>query len=419
MNVRKTLDSGCNEEIDRLPGDLDGGLSGLLRRMSQEETLDWLALRMVPGLGTLSALRLLRKLRSPKAIFGASASELEATGLSPAQAHNVATGCSYEDALDQQQKMMASGADLITIQDPRYPQRLREIFDPPLLLFALGRTELLDAASIAVVGTRRPTPYGMAATERLSADLAKAGLTIISGMARGIDTAAHKAALAEGGDTVAVFGCGIDVLYPADNRRLYQEIAQKGLLLSEFPMAAAAYPQNFPIRNRIVSGISLGVLIIEGAQHSGSAITAKLAMDQGREVFATPGNITSKMSWGPNLLIKQGAKLVQEWSDITNELPVSVRRDLVTRAQQRVLLESGETKPGGTPTSAGQTAEEPMKVLARRLLNQLKVDEPQQLESLVESFEGVSSSELIGALFDLEMSGLIRQLPGKNFVKVW
>jgi DNA processing protein len=411
--VKKSLDSRHTED------DTAFGSAG---QPSREEILDWLALRMVPGLGTLSALRLLRKLKSPKEIFRSSASELQAAGLSLVQAQNIANGSSYEDALDQQQKMLATGAGLITIHDPRYPQRLREIFDPPLLLFTLGRTELLHAPSIAVVGTRRPSPYGMAAAERLSGDLARAGLAIISGMARGIDTAAHKAALAEGGDTVAVFGCGIDVLYPADNRKLYQEIAQKGLLLSEFPMAEAAYPQNFPIRNRIVSGISWGVLIIEGAQHSGSAITAKLAMDQGREVFATPGNITSKMSWGPNLLIKQGAKLVQEWSDVTNELPASVRRDLVTRAQQRALLEIGPETGELSPDQAapGDPApEEPMKVLARRLLNLLKVDEPQQLESIIESFEGVSSSELIGALFDLEMSGLIRQLPGKNFVKVW
>ncbi|MBV9083518.1 MAG: DNA-processing protein DprA, partial [Acidobacteriaceae bacterium] len=162
-------------------------------------------------------------------------------------------------------------------------------------------------------------------------------------------------------------------------------------------------------------GLSLGVLIIEGAQHSGSAITAKLAMDQGREVFAVPGNITSKMSWGPNLLIKQGAKLVQEWSDVTNELPVAVRRELVSRAQQKVLMEGIAEQPA----AAQNGSEEPVKALARKLLNVLQVDVPQQLESLVETFEGVSSSELIGALFDLEMSGLVRQLPGKNFIKVW
>jgi DNA processing protein len=382
--------------------------------LTQEETLHWLALRMVPGLGTTSSLKVLQKLKSPQAIFRSSASELEACGLSPAQARNITSGCSFDDAVDQQQRILDAGAQLIAIHDPRYPRRLREIFDPPLLLYALGRTELLGSHSIAVVGTRRPTPYGLAASERLSGDLAKAGLTIVSGLAAGIDTAAHLAALKAEGNTIAVFGCGVDLLYPANNRKLYDDIAKKGLLLSEFPMGAPAFPQNFPIRNRIVSGLSLGVLIVEGAQHSGSAITAKLAMDQGREVFAVPGNITSKMSWGPNLLIKEGgAKLVQEWSDITNELPAAVRRDLVAQAQQQALPE--------LDASAGPSAGpvEPGKQLAQKLLNCLQVDAPQQLDSLLETFEGVSSSELIGALFDLEMSGLVRQLPGKNFVKVW
>ncbi len=383
--------------------------------LTQEQALHWLALRMVPGLGTLGTLKLLNKLKSPQAIFRSSASELEAAGLSPSQARNVASGCSFDDAVTQQGKLMDAGAQLLTIHDPAYPERLREIFDPPLLLFALGNTKLMDSYSLAVVGTRSPTPYGLAATERLSADLAKAGLTIVSGMARGIDTAAHRAALNADGTTIAVLGCGVDVLYPSSNRKLYDDIAKRGLLLSEFPMEAPAFPQNFPVRNRIVSGISLGVLIVEGAQHSGSAITAKLAMDQGRDVFAVPGNITSKMSWGPNLLIKEGgAKLVQEWSDITNELPAAVRRDLIARAQQQILPEEAD----GLVATQDAT-QEPLKVLARKLLNSLKVDAPQQFESLVETFEEVSSSELIGALFDLEMSGLIRQLPGKNFVKVW
>lgn len=383
--------------------------------LSAEEVLHWLALRMVPGLGTLGTLKLLKKLKSPQAIFRASATELEAAGLSPSQARNVASGCSFEDAVNQQQKMMAAGARLITIHDPGYPARLRDIFDPPLLLFALGKTELVHSYALAVVGTRSPTPYGLAAAERLSADLAQAGLSIISGMARGVDTAAHRAALQATGNTIAVLGCGVDVLYPSSNRKLYEEISKRGLLLSEFPMEAPAFPQNFPVRNRIVSGLGLGVLIVEGAQHSGSGITARLAMDQGREVFAVPGNITSKMSWGPNLLIKEGcAKLVQEWSDVTNELPLAVRQDLVARAQQQILPEIAEA------AMASQSGpEEPMKVLARKLLNFLKVDAPQQFESIVEAFEEVSSSQLIGALFDLEMSGLVRQLPGKNYIKVW
>ena len=384
--------------------------------VSQEEVLHWLALRLVPGLGSVGALKLLEKLKSPQAIFRASASELEGAGMSPAQAHNIASGCSFEDAVDQQQKMLNAGAQLISIHDARYPSRLREIFDPPIILFAIGRTELMPTASIGVVGTRNPTPYGMAAAERLSADLARAGLTIISGMARGIDASAHQATLKENGDTIAVLGCGVDVIYPSNNRRLYDEIAKKGLLLSEFPIGAPAFPQNFPIRNRIVSGLSIGVLIVEGAQHSGSAITARLAMDQGREVFAVPGNVTSKMSWGPNLLIKEGgAKLVQEWSDVTNELPVAVRRDLVSRAQQKMLLDGIEPLPDAPPG----TPEEPQKALGRKLLNTLQVDEPKQLDALLETFDGVSSSELISALFELEMNGLVRQLPGKKFVKVW
>lgn len=382
---------------------------------SQEEVLHWLALRMVPGLGTLGTLRLLRAMQSPMAIFRASTTELQAAGLSAAQAKSVSSGYSFDDAVDQQQKLLNAGAELITLHDERYPQHLRDIFDPPLVLFALGNTEFLKSPQIAMVGTRRPTPYGIAAAERLSADLARAGLGITSGMARGIDTASHKAALNENGETVAVLGCGVDILYPADNRRLYSEIAKRGLLISEFPMGAPAYPQNFPIRNRIVSGLSLGVVIVEGAQHSGSAITAKLAMDQGREVFAVPGNITSKMSWGPNLLIKEGgAKLVQEWTDITNELPAAVRRELTAKAQARLFEESGET-----PTATANEPDTPQKGLQRRLLQTLQVDTPQQLDVLVESFEGVSSSELIGALFDLQMSGMVRQLPGKSFVKVW
>jgi DNA processing protein len=340
---------------------------------------------------------------------------LEATGISPTQARNIASGCSFEDAADQQQKLLDSGAALISIQDARYPAQLREIFDPPLVLFTIGQTDLMTSYAVAVVGTRRPTPYGMAAAERLSADLSRAGLTIVSGMARGIDTVAHQAALKDGA-TIAVLGCGVDVLYPSSNRKLYDDIARRGLLLSEFPMGAPAFPQNFPIRNRIVSGLSLGVVIVEGAQHSGSGITARLAMDQGREVWAVPGNITSPMSWGPNLLIKSGgAKLVQEWTDVTDELPAAVRRDLVARAQQAAALATGESLPEAPESNS----EEPLKKLARRLLNHLQVDVPTQLDGLLETFEGASSSELISALFDLEMSGLARQLPGKNFVKVW
>ncbi len=381
--------------------------------LTKDEELHWIALRLIPGLGTRKANQLLERLRSPQAIFRASRSELESHGLSGSVAQSIASGCTFDDAVDQQQKMLETGAALIPITEATYPARLREIFDPPIVLFARGRIELLQSILLGVVGTRRPTAYGIAAAERLSTDLAQAGLAIASGMARGIDTAAHRAALDVEGDTVAVFGCGVDLVYPAENRKLAQEISEKGLLISEFPMGAPAYPQNFPIRNRIISGISVGILVVEGAQYSGSAITAKMALDQQREVFAVPGNITSKMSWGPNLLIKQGAKLVQEWNDVMVELPAEIRRTLIAKAQARLGVMSLEIN--------GQQPELPPELgsASRTVLAKLKPDIPIHIDQLFESFDTLTSSEVTAALFELELLGLARQLPGRNFVKVW
>src|SRR4051794_15363468 len=241
--------------------------------LTREQELHWLALKMTSGVGTRSAVQLIQKLRTPEAIFRASVSELEGNGLPRATAQSLSSGCAFEDAADQQNKLAEFDSQIIPITDPRYPQRLREIYDPPVILFARGRVELLDTLMIAIVGTRRPTRYGVAATEKLASDLAIAGLTIVSGMARGIDTAAHQSVLTVEGSTIAVFGCGVDLVYPAENRKLAASLAEKGLVLSEFPMGAPPYPQNFPIRNRIVSGMSVGVLVVEGAQYSGSAIT--------------------------------------------------------------------------------------------------------------------------------------------------
>jgi DNA processing protein len=380
-----------------------------------EEELHWLALTLVPGLGARMAGKLLDRFRTPQAVFRSSRSELEAAGVNGAVAQSIASGCSFEDALDQQRKMAEHGAVVIARSDPRYPALLREIFDPPVLMFARGRLELLQPFHFAVVGTRRPTPYGLAVAERLGADLARAGLTIVSGMARGIDTTAHKGALSAGGDTVAVLGCGVDVIYPSENRKLATDLFAKGLVISEFAMGSTAFPQNFPIRNRIISGMSAGVLVVEGAQYSGSAITAKLALDQGREVFAVPGNITSKASWGPNLLIKQGAKLVQDWNDVIVELPAEVRRQLIERGRTRLLGNAGASQDGG-PASHMQGS---LPAVGRRLLAVLHVDTAIHLDDLLQIVEDSSASELIAALFELEMLGLVKQLPGKNFVKVW
>jgi DNA processing protein len=391
--------------------------------LTEDDQIHWLALRMAAGLGTRKAGQLIATFRTPQAVFQASRSELEAAGLAPAVAQSVASGCAFEDAVAQREKLLQAGAELVPITDPRYPSRLKEIFDPPPLLYAKGRVELLGSLMLAIVGTRRPTAYGTAAATRLSQDLATAGLTIVSGMARGIDTAAHRAALDTQGDTIAVFGCGVDELYPVENRKLAKEIAGKGLILSEFPMGTPPYPQNFPVRNRIVSGLSLGVLVVEGGEYSGSAITAKLAAEQNREIFAVPGNITSKMSWGPNLLIKQGAKLVQEWNDVVAELATEDRRTLGERFRKQLNLKEIVGPVTSGATSASYSTEtlkaEPMKAVGRAVLAALAPDSPVALDLLIEAIPGCSPSEVIAVLFDLEMTGLVRQLPGKNFLRVW
>src|SRR5262249_32195524 len=205
-----------------------------------------------------------------------------------------------------------------------------EICDPPPLLYVLGNIDLLNRHLISIVGARRPTPYGNQMAERLGRDLADRGLVVTSGLARGIDSSAHKGALCSPrGATIGILGCGIDVVYPKENKKIFQEMEKRGAIVSEFPMGTFAAPQNFPIRNRIIAGISLGVVVVEGAQYSGSLITARLAMEFGREVFGVPGNATQPTSFGPNHLIKQGAKLAASWEDVVEELPTPVRADLM------------------------------------------------------------------------------------------
>ena len=381
--------------------------------LTAEEELHWIALRIVPGLGARRGMALLNSLRTPQSIFAASPSELEARGLSPSVAQSISSGCVFDEAITQQEKMRNLGVSVIPVFDRRYPPMLTEIFDPPILLFARGNVELLQTLMLGIVGTRRPTAYGLTVAERLSGDLAKLGFTISSGMASGVDTCAHQSALKCDGNTVAVYGCGIDQVYPSENRKLSESIMSRGLVISEYPIGAPAYPQNFPVRNRIISGMSLGVLVVEGAQYSGSAITARLAMEQGREVFAVPGNITSKASWGPNLLIKQGAKLVQEASDVAEELTADIRRRVAGQSRNSLFFNEVER----TPDVDAAIFAGPMAGVFRSVLSALKPDSATQLDTLVESLEGVSSSEIIAALFELELTGRVRQLPGKQFVK--
>src|SRR5437660_3257450 len=247
--------------------------------------------------------------------------------------------------------------------------------------------------------------------ERLACDLAAHGLVIISGMARGVDTAGHRGAIAAKGKTVAVFGTGIDVIYPKENSRLSEQIlALGGTLISEFPIGTSAFPQNFPIRNRIISGMSVGVLVVEAAEYSGTRITARCALEQNRDVFAVPGNVTNKNSWGPNTLIKQGAKLVATWEDVWEELPTEVRL-LLTPA-------TPESQPEGTASLFGEEGE--LAPHEKKIFALLKADESTHIDEIVERLEPeLSSSEIFAALFELELAGKVRQLPGKNFVKIF
>jgi DNA processing protein len=382
---------------------------------SDEETLHWLALRLTPGLGARRAGDLLERFGSPSAIFRASAVELQAAGLSGACANSLATGCAFDEAVEQQERLKGSGATLVTLCDAAYPSLLREIYDPPILLLAKGRLELLDTVMIAVVGSRRASVYGLTVAEKISGDLTVAGCTIVSGMAKGIDTSAHRGALGARGGTVAVFGSGLDVIYPAENRSLADQLSREGLILTEFPFGAPAHPQNFPLRNRVVSGLCAGVIVVEGVQYSGSLITARLALDQNREVYAVPGNITSKLSFGPNLLLKQGAHLVQEATDVLDALDWETRSRLARQRGERPDVQQ-EVIPF---PRAGEGRPPEMCALDRQLIDTLSVDQPMQLDCLLEHLTVYSSSEVIAALFELELQGRVRQLPGRSYVKVW
>ncbi|MFZ0214252.1 MAG: DNA-processing protein DprA [Candidatus Acidiferrales bacterium] len=373
--------------------------------MEPDQYLGWLALALTPGLGARTAGKLLRAFGSPGAIFSASLTSLEAQQLPAAVAQAIHSRQPLSTAAKELAQTEAAKCRLITWDEPSYPQLLKEIYDPPPLLYLKGNAELLNRHAIAIVGTRRPTPYGNQMAERLARDLAARGLVIVSGLARGIDACAHKGAISSAiGGTVGVLGCGIDVIYPKENRKIFAEMEERGAIISEFPIGTFPAPQNFPIRNRIIGGMARGVVVVEGQQYSGSLITARLAMEFGREIFAVPGNVTQPASFGPNQLIKQGAKLVTSWEDVVEELPTPIRAELVPV----------ETTDGAQRASL---AEQSLGPAEKTLYAMLEVDSARHVDDLVEH-SGMSSSEVLSSLFELEMKGLVQQLPGKQFLKV-
>jgi DNA processing protein len=373
--------------------------------------LYWLALLLTPGLGPTRGRKLVERFASVEDVFHASLTELEALHLQAQSAQHIALGKSLELAHEEVAKANAAGVQILSRDDAAWPERLSEIYDPPLVLFVRGNADVLSRPGIAIVGTRHPTPYGMGMSERLACDLATRGLVIFSGMARGVDTFGHKGALKAKGKTVAVFGTGVDVIYPRENKKIADAIVESGgALISEFPMGAFPAPQNFPIRNRIISGLSVGVLVVEAGEYSGTRITARCALEQSRELFAVPGNVTSRNSWGPNTLIKQGAKLSATWEDIWEELPAEV--------QQQLESEYGLAASEQKPQTGSLFGDDQISPREKKVLSLLKQDESVHIDDIVEKLEGkLSSSEIFAALFELELNGKIKQMPGKRFVR--
>jgi len=372
--------------------------------MELEASLSWLALTMTPGIADRLSARLLREFGSPDGVFRAPLPRLEACNLPAPVAQAIFKKQTFWRAEKEVDAARRIGCKLVNWTEPEYPQTLLQIYDPPVVLYVRGDASILNVPSLAIVGTRRPTVYGTQMAERMWRELAARGLAIVSGLARGVDAIAHMGATAVGGRAIGVLGTGIDVCYPKENKKLYEKVLERGAILSEFPTGWHPAPENFPVRNRIIAGMPIGVVIVEGKQYSGSLITARLAMEFGREVFGVPGNATQEMSFAPNQLIKQGAKLVTNAEDVIEELPTPVRAVLVQaealEAEQRNLL-----------VSDGLSA------IERKIYELLSAEEAKPIDDLVET-SGLNSSEVLATLFNLEMKGIVRQLPGKQFSKV-
>jgi DNA processing protein len=384
----------------------------------QEARLAWLALTLTPGMGPTRCARAVQRLGGAARLFHASLTELEGVGMPAESAQFCFDGRARAAAVEEAARVEQQQACFLTPEDEAFPDRLLEIYDPPAVIWVRGDVRLLSRAGIAVVGTRQPTPYGAGMAEMLSRDLARRGMVIMSGMARGVDSCAHKGALEAGGATVAVWGTGIDVIYPKENKKLAEQIvAQGGAIVSEFPLGTFPAPQNFPIRNRTLSGMSVGVLVVEGGEYSGTRITARCALDQGRDVYAVPGNATNKNAWGPNTLIKQGAKLTASWEDVWEDLPSQVRMELeaVAEAQAGRNESSGQ---GSASLFNDQPTTPPMSEHERLVMQELRQDEALQLDELIERLElRMVSGEIFTALFELELSGRVKQMPGKQYVR--
>jgi len=370
---------------------------------------DWISLNMTPQIGPRAATKLLEKFGSAENVFHAQRRELESLRLRPESIESILKREFHEKAEVELSKVKEIGGDVLNLDDGSYPYLLREIADPPITLYVKGDWQAcFDAPCVAVVGSRRCSTYGENASQMLARDLAANGICIVSGLARGIDSAAHRGAIQAKGRTVAVMGTGIGQVYPKDNAKLVDEILDTGgAIVSQFPLDTPPLSENFPYRNRIISGLSLGVLLVEASERSGSLITARLAMEQNREVLAVPGNITSKNSFGTNYLIKSGAKLVQQWQDVVSELPSEISAAILPPEIDGKKANENK-QPELIP--AGLTEEE------RKIWQSLSPDEAMHVDVLLEK-SGLSFGDLNAALLGLEMRELVRTLPGKHYAR--
>lgn len=366
---------------------------------------EWISLNMTPGVGPRKATLLLERFGSPGRVFNALRSELETLRLLPETVASILNKEYHPRAEREVDLVKETGGEILVLDDGGYPGFLREISDPPITLYVRGDwRSCFEMPAIAVVGSRRCTTYGRNAASMLSEELAEKGICIVSGFARGVDTSAHKAALRCNGRTIAVMGTGIDGVYPADNARLAEDILDKGgAVVSQFPLGTPPLRDNFPYRNRIISGLSLGVLIVEASERSGSLITARLAMEQDREVFSVPGNITSRNSFGTNYLIKSGAKLVQHWQDVVTELPAETASRLLPHA-------IGRPAPPGEDIPRGLSGNE------AAVYRHLAPDANIHIDELLE-VTGLSFGEINSAIVSLELKDLILILPGNHFAR--
>lgn len=357
---------------------------------------------------------LLRRFGDPKATLKTPYKQLkEVPGIGGELARRIINWNEYIDLEKEFSLIEKHKAKVIIMEDKSYPPLLSKIFDPPLVLYMKGEFLPADQVSVAIVGSRRPSIYGRMTAERLGRELAGRGLTVISGMARGIDSAAHKGVLAARGRTIAVLGSGLDIVYPPENKKLMEEISKSGAVISEFPMTTKPDRGNFPKRNRIISGLSLGVVVVEAAQRSGALITVDCALEQGREVFALPGKIDSVTSQGTNRLIQQGAKLVTTGKDIIEELePIVENLQVPATPGERTRAES--KRPG--ERNAGKLPLPPLKENEKNVYELLS-DEPRHIDSLIQE-SGLPASKVSAILMMLQIKKLIKELPGKMFMKM-